>query len=661
MAPRWIRYAFSAALIAAFVLSTACTSRGGRGGGGSKAKSDAQQIGDTGGTGGTGDETIVPFEPKDCDAECPAGQACWDGFCLPCVGGEIQCLGNNLVECAADGSEFTLAETCPTNGKCVNNKCLACYPGTKDCQGNVAVECRDDGSEWIDIQDCDLNSTTCTVGVCLSPCAGDLKQNTNAGCSFYAVDLQNVVSGDNDAASAQFAVIVSNTDEKHPAEVTLKHPDGTKENASVAPRTLHKFELPPSFGVDGTLVDYKAFEISATRPITVYQFNPLSNEVEVFSNDASVLLPVPNLGMEYRVMSYAFQDPAAAGTDLPGFFTVVGVSSLPTTVQFTVTAPTNGGGDIPALQAGQSHSVTLEQGQVLNVEANDAVADLTGSHIQANAPVAVFAGHECPFTGELCCCDHLEQQMLPVTTWGTQYLISKSWPRWNEKDYVRVVATKDGTNVTLDPAVAQVPVLQAGQHHTFQIGANVAIQSDKPVMVAQILASSYEILGKPKALTCTGDSDCPSGFSCDIFAQFCLGPECDSDADCSNGTTCEFQLEGFPPGNCAPIGDPAMILAVGEAQFTKGYVFLTPDAYLEDYVNIIAPLDATSVMLDGMAIDLGQMTPIGSSGFGAYRTVVGDGVHTVESDARVGVIAYGYDNDVSYGYPGGMALLNINN
>lgn len=46
----------------------------------------------------------------------------------------------------------------------------------------------------------------------------------------------------------------------------------------------------------------------------------------------------------------------------------------------------------------------------------------------------------------------------------------------------------------------------------------------------------------------------------------------------------------------------------------------------------------------------------GDTGFGIYRTAVGDGAHTLTSDQGVGVMVYGYDNDVSYGYPAGMKL-----
>jgi len=103
-----------------------------------------------------------------------------------------------------------------------------------------------------------------------------------------------------------------------------------------------------------------------------------------------------------------------------------------------------------------------------------------------------------------------------------------------------------------------------------------------------------------------------------------------------------------------------MMLAVPQEQFMESYVFLTPDAYLQDYLNVIAPMGANKVVLDDMQIPPPSFVPVGASGYGVYRTKVNDGVHTIWSDAKIGIIAYGYDDDVSYGYPGGMGLLELN-
>ena len=52
-----------------------------------------------------------------------------------------------------------------------------------------------------------------------------------------------------------------------------------------------------------------------------------------------------------------------------------------------------------------------------------AEADLTGTEILADFPIIVFGGHECanvPLGFNFC--DHIEQQMFPVPSWGAQYI-----------------------------------------------------------------------------------------------------------------------------------------------------------------------------------------------------------------------------------------------
>ncbi len=585
-------------------------------------------------------------------------KVCHKGNCLECKPNEVTCKANQVIKCHSDGNDYDVQETCQAPLQCLAGQCMFCYPGDKMCEGNAAMRCNIEGTAWEMVQNCADGGLTCYMGACLSPCAGDLKQNTNAGCAFYAVDLDNYESFDNDAQHAQYAVIASNTSKDGTADVTVTKPDGQTLAATIPPMSLHKFELPATWSVNDTMIGKNAFEITSSRPIVVYQFNPLSNKVEVFSNDASVLLPAPSMGQEYYVMTYGFGGSVPMTEETPSsYFTVVGVSSVPTQVTFTVTAPTKAGGGIPALQKGGSHTVTLNQGEVLNVNSSTPGGDLTGTHITANAPVAVFGGHECPFTADLCCCDHLEQQLIPVTSWGTHYIVSKSWERWKEQDYVRILASQDGTTVTVNPMVSSVPTLNAGQAYTFKTNVNLEIKASKPIQVAQFLSSSYEILGTPKAMDCWSNADCPSPFTCDTWYGQCIGPTCSNSNQCLNGTTCE--VDGFGGGNCAPIGDPAFMLAVSAEQFMESYVFLTPDAYLRDYLNVIAPMDAQTVVLDNQQINPASFVPVGGSGYGVYRTEVGDGVHTIWSDKKIGIVVYGYDNDVSYGYPGGMGLMDL--
>jgi hypothetical protein len=70
---------------------------------------------------------------------------------------------------------------------------------------------------------------------------------------------------------------------------------------------------------------------------------------------------------------------------------------------------------------------------------------------------------------------------------------------------------------------------------------------------------------------------------------------------------------------------------------------------------VIAPADA-QVFFDQLPVPV-SWEPVGDgSTWHIARFPIGDGVHFIEADKPVSVIVYGYDQYVSYGYPGGLNL-----
>ena len=106
-------------------------------------------------------------------------------------------------------------------------------------------------------------------------------------------------------------------------------------------------------------------------------------------------------------------------------------------------------------------------------------------------------------------------------------------------------------------------------------------------------------------------------------------------------------------------------------QYRAQYTFLTPDTYHSNLLNIIHPAGAI-LELDGVAVSPGTMgtrgrtpfievdsQPIGSGGAWVLTIVrLGAGQHSIESMTmeRFGIMAYAYDDYVSYAFPGGLDL-----
>lgn len=115
-----------------------------------------------------------------------------------------------------------------------------------------------------------------------------------------------------------------------------------------------------------------------------------------------------------------------------------------------------------------------------------------------------------------------------------------------------------------------------------------------------------------------------------------------------------IQDPSTPPPN--QLGDPSQSMSVAVEQYRKKYVFLAPDDYDVNYVDVVMPLTA-QVTLDGGPLGV-TPTPLGTE-FGVARVTLGpgqDGAHVLESNEPVGIQVMGYGAYTSYQYPGGLDL-----
>ncbi len=585
-----------------------------------------------------------------------------------------------LLKCNATGTDADIVEICKTGETCVAGKCLVCTPGQKTCFGNKAVACKIDGSGYQSDNDCDSKGLVCLAGLCVNPCAGDLKSNTNVGCDYYAVDLDNaLVPGAGgkvyDAQNSQFSVIVSNTKASEAVVTVTEGCTGKKAKYKVLPNGLKIINLPDPIwkmkpaNQDGTNINCKAYRIQSSQPIVAYQFNPLSN-VGVFSNDASLLLPSNVVGKEYWLMTRQ-----QTHGDLRGYLTVVAVQA-DTIVDVLVTAKTlagvGGGQSIPAGPWTGIKKFKLKKGEVLNIETDENGADLTGSYIKADQPIAVFGGSEasnspntnkcvkgpgaptgtcqyqgwtctsnddCPIT---CCADHLEEQLFPTSSWGKQFLATKSHPRGKEKDSWRIVAGSNGTVLQTVPPQVPIPTLNQGQWFEFESDQDFMLIANQPVEVGHFLASSHA--PNPNNDVC----NTTYGFQkvcTNMDKNFKAKLACKKHADCPN----------IPEPTDAKIGDPAFIITTNVQQYLDDYVFLVPNKYSQNYINVVKQPN-TTVTLDGAPLAASAFKGFANNLWQVARLPIAQGAHRLKSSQPVALIVYGWDNYVSYGYPGGAAI-----
>jgi hypothetical protein len=614
-----------------------------------------------------------------------------------CTVSQTRCYENALQHCAgpANAPSWQVTQTCAAPLICVEalQACASCTPGGNQCQGQDVQTCDATGMHWTTTQSCDVGSGyACRDGQCAQLCDQAAAELSNVGCEYWAADLDNAdISPSENAAAQQYAIVVSNTQPDVPASVIVEQDDSlpgedvhqieVAATAVIAPQNLYVFNLGPrevdgsadgTFNTGtGTALTRHAYKVTSDFPIVAYQFNPLDN-VNVFSNDASQLFPESGLntgvGLAYvipgwpQTIAMTSNPQTDFGLNLRAFLTII--ATRPNThVQVQTTARVVPGGPFAqGIPMGGTGDAFLQPFDTLNLETGDFNADFTGSLVTADGPIVVFPGSEASDSPEyqtlsqrFCCADHLEHQTPPLRTVGKSYVLAKMPNRTSaviaaggdigeiqEVEYYRVVAAEPGTThvtTTLPSPWDSFDLDGQGDFQTVPSQNDFLLNADQPAMVLQVQ---------------TGQ-----------------------------------QAGGVPTG--LPGGDPSTMFPAPVEQWRSDYVLLTPNKYVFDYLVVIAPSDAHAY-IDGIELDSTNSEVTPSDGldpgerdastppYWTYRYQLSypiidpsqqppnnilpgkqnDGVHHIQADEPVGVIAYGFDSYVSYAYAGGTQLTVIN-
>ena len=531
--------------------------------------------------------------------------------------GEVLCDGLEAVTCDEQGDVASVLACDENTGPlcAAGLGCVHCMPGTRWCEDLDVVECDDDGGGASIVQTCDGSvGDTCVAGACLTLCEQADAARSSIGCRFYGVDLEQYPD---DHVWMPYAIAVSNVNETFQAHVTVdRRTHGawvTFDERTIDPRSLAVLDL-PNAQLSGTDIGDYAYRLDSDVPLIAYQFNPLDG-VESFSSDASLLLPTSAWDTEYLVPSWPAND------DSCGELVVVAAHD-DTEVVVVPAADTAAGGPVPAGLAGMlMEPIVLDEGDVLQLRCDDPGTDLEGSSLEADKPVGVFASHMCATVPvDVCCCDHLEEQVFGLQTWGTEYVAARLPVRRGtvEPVYWRLLAGNLPTTLTFEaePGVIGLPggplELVQGESGELEIWGDIADPGDFRVTGTEaFLAVQY--------MGSTGD-----------------------------------------PGDGQ--GDPCMAQAVPTEQFLGTYVVLVPETWENDLLVLVRQAGAT-VTLDGTDVDTlepgpydGEVPPY----WEVLRIEVDDGVHVLAGSAPFGVLVAGYDLYDSYCYPGGLDQELIN-
>ena len=526
------------------------------------------------------DTTAVDVGPDICVPDC-AGKQCGpdgcDGICGVCT------------ECGSYCNMF----------QCVPN----CAP---DCAGKV---CGDDGC-GCPCGECE-EGESCEYGMCVSDGPDSL------GTEFFVIDLDNYDDPFSDPDDMDHALAIVNPG-PNPAGITywavFDGFDMPWDGMELPPQTSTYWPMTP-LNVDGSVITNLSLRIQSDQQVGMSIFNPA--DPAGASNGSSLLFPADALGVEYLVLTWPTepleQVPIPNGPPSQhGYFTIIATGSGATLVTVAVTAATTAiAPDGLELEAGELHDFELQQFDVLQLQASGAVGaepyDLSGSHISASQPVAVFAGHEeavveIDQNPDCCCADHVEEQLFPIDLWGTTHACVKAKPRGDsDKDTWRIQAGADDVQLTTTPPVPGLDgttLAHKGDWVQVETAASFVLEASGPVQAMQYLA----------------------------------------------GGNCQAQQTG----------DPAMIAALPFEAATQDAWIHVPDGWEEHWATVVvAPQSALT--LDGNPLQVPLSTIPQTEVQFAY-VPLSAGLHQIAADGSMIVYLYGYSPTAAYGHPAAFAF-----
>ncbi|MCA3016074.1 MAG: IgGFc-binding protein, partial [Myxococcaceae bacterium] len=389
---------------------------------------------------------------------CAGSATCQMGECRECTAQDRRCApdGKAVQECQRR-PQLNLSTTWVNvgdnfDGTCITQQCAGagmtaacvtpqCIPGSTQCMSSAIQQTCSTTGQW--------ESTTCTQvpglgptaecqnGACIDECADAVRERSYFGCEYWAAVMDNVnsasvfkggvTSGQGAVTQpSEYAFVITNRSSL-PATVTVRR--WFNNAVQTLPTVTVPGRLDPTtrglavirvpWQSIGTNADARstsglrryAYKLVSSRPISVYQFNPLAAFQQrgacstaaqctedsrpacvngtcryySYTNDASLLLPAHifgtsyvGLASEHIVVRQGRNDPSgAAQTQFNGQLVIV-AKEPNTQVTVRSTARTLAGAGVAALTPGQSQTFTLNDYDVLQL-ASDTPPNLPAS------------------------------------------------------------------------------------------------------------------------------------------------------------------------------------------------------------------------------------------------------------------------------------------
>jgi gliding motility-associated-like protein len=424
---------------------------------------------------------------------------------------------------------------------------------------------------------------------------------TTKGTDFWIAFMENLIHEDTMHTDRMKVYI---TTDNLPASGVVSVPlKNWFVNYTVAPNSTTEIVIPSDsvMCTETDSIENKGVHITSDNPVSVYQLNYAQ-----YTSDANICIPTLSLGKKYRVTTYNAASASLAWTEVSVSQLCVVAAYDSTVIRIVPKCNTMGmhGANTP-------FTIMLNKGQVYPIKAYPSSSySLTGTLIEIDTTVsdncktfAVFSGNLCGFVpGDSCCCNHICEQMMPISTWGKQYITVPLKTR--ASDVFRVVGQQNGTIFTINGGPPHG--LNAGGFYEFDVNSPAFIDSNYPVSVAQF----------SKSAGTDGNED----------------------------------------------SDPFMIMLNPLEQKIRRVVFnsFVTSIISAYYLNVVTKTAYTNLVeLDGVGI-ASQFSPVVGNPLYSYAQItVSQGNHLLSSDSGMIANVYGYGWYETYGYIAGATVNNL--
>ena len=196
---------------------------------------------------------------------------------------------------------------------------------------------------------------------------------------------------------------------------------------------------------------FKGIHVKSDQPISVSFFNSWLEHLVLPYHE----YPGVSQYEYYAVSTSSYSNTSLSTVLLVGCINNTIISIIPTVDLFIPIDVQKDGSDDILVTKGNSHTITLHEGQTLLLGKRFG-SDISGTHFISNKPLTVITGHQCGSTTiliELFACLPLQLQVPPTITWGKRYILTNFINPYDRTlysaSYVKTVTSQANTSITI--------------------------------------------------------------------------------------------------------------------------------------------------------------------------------------------------------------------